>query len=158
MSSTNPEFYSEVVYNIWAATDFDASSFPIEGSLNLADLAYRPGHTLQDGRYYWGTWNETADCMEGLGVLVSTDGSIIEGFFSGGHANGKARRITHADKEQYIGDWKDDMRHGNGEVSTSDGNKYTGEWFNDLKHGTGVEKWNDGACYDGEFVEGLKQG
>jgi hypothetical protein len=43
MVSTNPEFYSEVVYNIWAATDFDASSFHIEGKLNLADLAYRPG-------------------------------------------------------------------------------------------------------------------
>jgi hypothetical protein len=37
--------------------------------------------------------------MEGLGVLVTTDGSIVEGFFLGGHANGKARRITLGDKE-----------------------------------------------------------
>jgi hypothetical protein len=99
MSSTNPEFYNEVVHGIWAATDFDVSSYPIEGSINLADLAYRPGHYLLDGRLYWGTWNDSTDCMEGLGVLVSTDGSILEGFFLGGHANGKARRITLGDKE-----------------------------------------------------------
>jgi hypothetical protein len=99
MSSTNPEFYSDVVYGIWSATDFIATSYPSESSLNLTDLAYRPGMMLPDGRLYWGTWNESTDCMEGLGVLVATDGSMTEGFFSGGRVNGKARRITHADKE-----------------------------------------------------------
>ena len=113
---------------------------------------------MDDGRLYEGTWNEQTGQIEGLGVMVSADGSILEGFFSGGHANGKARKITHADKEKYIGDWKDDKRHGNGEVSTKDGNKYTGSWENDVKHGSGVEKWHDGACYTGEFIDGLKQG
>lgn len=71
----------------------------------MNDLVYRTAQLLNDGRLYEGTWNESTDQIEGLGVFVTSDGSILEGFFSDGRANGKARRITHADREQYVGDW-----------------------------------------------------
>lgn len=124
----------------------------------MNELVYQPAQILHDGRLYEGTWNESTHQIEGLGVLITSDGSIHEGFFSGGRANGRARRITHADRETYVGDWQDDMRHGQGEVSTADGNQYSGSWKRDLKHGSGLERWSDGACYNGAFVDGLQQG
>ena len=157
LQSSHPDFFNQVVYDIWSASSFNLTDQHRFG-VSLTDLVYRPAQFLPDGRLYEGTWNESSDQIEGLGVLVTSDGSILEGFFSGGHANGKARRITVADREEYVGDWKDDLRHGHGEVSTADGNRYSGSWERDCKHGSGIERWIDGATYNGAFFEGLKKG
>ena len=43
--------------------------------------------------------------------------------------------MTYADGVKYIGDWKDDNKHGQGTVTWPNGDKYIGEWKNDKKHG-----------------------
>jgi hypothetical protein len=40
--------------------------------------------------------------------------------------------------ETYIGDWKDDKRHGEGKSFYSNGNKYEGEYKVDKMEGYGV--------------------
>ncbi|MAG23783.1 MAG: hypothetical protein CMM09_06920, partial [Rhodospirillaceae bacterium] len=38
---------------------------------------------------------------------------------------------TFADGEKYVGEWKDDKRHGHGTETFADGAKYVGEWKDD---------------------------
>ena len=40
---------------------------------------------------------------------------------------------------------------GKGIFSWIDGRKYVGEYKNDLKHGIGTFTWPDGRCYHGEW-------
>lgn len=42
------------------------------------------------------------------------------------------------DKSSYNGDWKNGLRHGNGEFVSADGAVYKGMWVNDKPHGKGV--------------------
>jgi hypothetical protein len=37
----------------------------------------------------------------------------------------------------YFGEWKDDMRHGQGKQISQNGSRYTGTFLNDKKHGQG---------------------
>jgi hypothetical protein len=36
-----------------------------------------------------------------------------------------------------MGDWVENVRHGNGTFMTACGIKYEGQWINDMKHGMG---------------------
>ena len=47
---------------------------------------------------------------------------------------------------------------GKGIFTWTDGRKYIGEYKNDLKHGTGTFTWPDGRCYHGEWAEGKQHG
>lgn len=57
--------------------------------------------------------------------------------------NGKGTLIT-KDNEKYVGEWKDDLKHGNGKFRYSLGtltypnnDVYEGEWVNNLRNGQG---------------------
>ena len=91
-------------------------------------------------------------------MRVISDGSLLESYFLAGKANGLGRRITHQDKEVYTGSWLNDLRHGEGLLTTEEGTQYTGSWLDDKKHGDGHEKWTDGAFYKGHYSNGIKQG
>ena len=91
-------------------------------------------------------------------MRISTDGTIYEGFFLAGKAQGKGRKINNADKEVYSGDFNNDLREGYGIALTEDLTRFEGQWFADLRHGRGVETWTDGAVYEGEYFEGKKVG
>jgi hypothetical protein len=39
-----------------------------------------------------------------------------------------------------------------------DGSTYTGDWKNDLKHGQGEEIWSDGTRVQCRYEKGLKEG
>ena len=41
----------------------------------------------------------------------------------------------------YKGQWKEDTKHGRGEIVYGSGNTYIGEWNEDLKQGDGVMEW-----------------
>ena len=43
-----------------------------------------------------------------------------------------------ADKGVYVGEEKDDKRHGQGTLTFSDGSKYVGEWKDGKEHGHGT--------------------
>ena len=44
-------------------------------------LEYRDATVIEDGGVYEGTWNKETNQFEGLGVRVTADGSIYEGYF-----------------------------------------------------------------------------
>ena len=160
LQTSHPDFYSQTIFDLWTSNNgvFDFLSQERNRDISYTNLVYKSAQTLADGSLYEGLWNSESDQIEGLGVRVISDGSLIESFFVAGKANGRGRRITHQDKEVYNGNWVDDLRHGEGLLTTEEGTQYTGSWQEDKKHGEGHERWTDGAYYKGQYVNGLKQG
>ena len=65
----------------------------------------------------------------------------------------------HSEGFMYIGEWKNDMRKGNGTFynpNTKD--KYEGEFKNGKAEGKGALYYNNGDMYEGEFKQWLKEG
>ena len=60
---------------------------------------------------------------------------------------------TYDDGQKYVGDWKDDKRHGQGTYTYVDGAKYVGEHKDDKFHGQGTYTWADGTKYVGEYKD-----
>ena len=54
---------------------------------------------------------------------------------------------TWANGDTYVGEWKDDKRHGQGTFTRADGRKYVGEFRNDKKHGQGTKYYASGTIY-----------
>ena len=55
---------------------------------------------------------------------------------------------------EYVGEYKDGKKHGQGTYTSHVGTKYVGEWKNGKKHGQGTETWSSGWKYVGEWREG----
>ena len=73
--------------------------------------------------------------------------------------------LTFADESQwagdkYVGEFKDDKKHGQGTYTFADGTKYVGEFKDDKYHGQGTYTFADadGEQYVGEFKDGKKHG
>ena len=60
--------------------------------------------------------------------------------------------------DKYVGEWKDDKRHGQGTYYFFKGEKYIGEHKDGLPNGQGAYTWSDGTKYFGEFKDGLSHG
>ena len=56
-----------------------------------------------------------------------------------------------ADKGVYVGEKKDDKRHGQGTVTYPDGGKYVGGWKDGKRHGQATTEYPDGRKYLGEY-------
>ena len=65
---------------------------------------------------------------------------------------------TDADGNKYVGEWKDDKRHGQGTSFWADGDQHVGEYKNGKEHGHGTYTWADGDMYVGEHKGGTKHG
>lgn len=59
---------------------------------------------------------------------------------------------------KYVGEWKDNMRHGQGKITQPNGAHYEGQWLNDKKHGIGKEVYHDGEIIKGAWNEGRIDG
>ena len=55
---------------------------------------------------------------------------------------------------QYIGEWKDGRKDGQGTFTLVSGSEYIGEWKNDQPHGQGTLTWSDGRIQKGIWVNG----
>ncbi|KAG7455461.1 hypothetical protein MATL_G00256950 [Megalops atlanticus] len=53
--------------------------------------------------------------------------------------------------ESYMGEWKNDKRHGFGVSERSNGMKYEGEWTNNKRHGYGCTLFPDGTREEGKY-------
>ena len=66
------------------------------------------------------------------------------------------QKINYQNGEFYIGELK---RQGQGKQFDSEGKLiYDGQWKDDLKHGNGKESFSNGDTYDGQYTEGLMHG
>lgn len=59
--------------------------------------------------------------------------------------------------KSYIGEWKDNKRHGYG-IDKENNETYTGEFRNDKKEGNGVYCWSTNDRYEGRFVDDRQHG
>ena len=65
---------------------------------------------------------------------------------------------TWPDGQKYVGEYKDDKKHGQGTYTWPDGVKYVGEYKDDKKHGQGTLTSPDGVKYVGEYKDGKRHG
>lgn len=118
-------------------------------------LAKRPPVQLQDGSTYEGTW--FGNKMEGIGVLVSPEGSIYSGQIKNSKKHGKGEMIWPSNNEYFVGEFKEDELHGYG-LFRAPGVESEGFWVNSLLEGVGVTRQSDGVVYEGEFKGGKRNG
>ncbi len=59
---------------------------------------------------------------------------------------------------KYVGEFRNDQRHGTGTFTYPDGAKYEGEFANNEKNGHGTFTWPNGAKYVGAFARGTANG
>ena len=64
------------------------------------------------------------------------------------------RIITSPDGDKYVGEWKDNKRHGQGTLIWSNGRKYVGEYKDGLPNGQGTYNLPSGQKYVGEWKDG----
>jgi len=59
---------------------------------------------------------------------------------------------------KYTGQWKDGIRHGQGEMTFADGSRYEGTFDRGEMSGDGRKHWDDGRIYTGSFLLGELHG
>ena len=62
------------------------------------------------------------------------------------------------DGRKYVGEYKDNKRHGQGTYTYANGDKYVGNFIDDKEHGQGTLTTNRGDKYVGNFIDGKKHG
>ena len=78
----------------------------------------------------------------------------------------KTKKIDHGtvyktkvyDDGKYIGEFKNNLREGNGTMLWFDGARYEGSWKKDKTEGKGIIYYNDGARYEGDFKNNKVEG
>ena len=55
------------------------------------------------------------------------------------------------DGDKYVGEWKDDLLHGQGTYTYANGDKYVGEFKDNKKHGQGTYTFANGKRVAGYF-------
>jgi hypothetical protein len=65
--------------------------------------------------------------------------------------------VTFPDGSKYVGEVKNDKKHGQGTLTLPDGSKYVGEWKNGLPNGQGALTFPEGK-YVGEWKNGEHHG
>ena len=59
--------------------------------------------------------------------------------------------FTYPDGNKYVGEWKNDKKHGQGTYAEADGSKYVGEWKDGIRYGQGTQTYADGRVAEGIF-------
>ena len=112
----------------------------------------------------------------GKGKATYPNGDVYEGEFVNGLRHGPGGTYTYAGdskaappdggeegapavtKEVYVGEWKDNLKHGIGKQNYIGQGEYTGYWEKGEKHGEGVMKYLNGDIYSGQWANGNKEG
>jgi hypothetical protein len=58
----------------------------------------------------------------------------------------------------YVGEFRDNRRHGHGTFTWTNGDRYVGEFRNDERHGQGTYTYANGERYVGGYIAGLRFG
>ena len=66
--------------------------------------------------------------------------------------------FTFPSGSEYVGEWKDDKKHGYGTFRFVDGGQHVGEYKDDKPNGHGTYTWADGDKYVGEYKDGKPHG
>ncbi len=101
--------------------------------------------------------------MISLLLGLANTGFALPACPSSGHFNNCYGTFTWDNGDKYLGEWKDNKRHGQGIYKYVNGNKYAGEFKNNYLHGQGTFTWGPntewaGDKYVGEFKKSLRHG
>ena len=67
--------------------------------------------------------------------------------------------MTFANKDNYEGGWSADKYDGYGVFQSGNGlEKYEGNWRDDLRHGQGKKFYSNGDVYEGAWIYGRREG
>ena len=93
-----------------------------------------------------GSYKKWDNCQ---GSYINDEGHKYDGRFKNGFiVEGIA---TYAGDTKYVGEFKNNLPHGQGTFSYSDGSKYFGQWVDGKQNGFGNKIWNNGIKYVGTF-------
>eukprot|EP00004_Rigifila_ramosa_P008315 TRINITY_DN1952_c1_g2_i2.p1 TRINITY_DN1952_c1_g2~~TRINITY_DN1952_c1_g2_i2.p1 ORF type:complete len:1460 (-),score=258.05 TRINITY_DN1952_c1_g2_i2:49-4428(-) len=130
-----------------------------EHCVALAGQTYREGyHNFGQIGFYQGAWRRGN--FDGYGSFRYSDGSFFEGSWVAGkkHGFGTEVYVSDAETRRYTGYWREDLRHGKGEVKLApSGDCYNGMWKNDKRCGFGVNT-DESGTYVGDWSEDKRHG
>ena len=86
--------------------------------------------------------------------IYSEGGNQYVGEFKDGVFHGQGT-MAYANGDQYVGEFKDNMPHGQGTITLSNGNQYVGEFKDGLMHGQGTLTFPDGRQLEGIWEESV---
>ena len=127
-------------------------------------FVWNPNPKYSDKFSHTASWD--GDCFNGkahgTGKLVSRlreDVGWKEHIFIGEFGDGKPRRgtVTFGNGDKYVGEFKDNKKHGKGTSTSANGDKYVGEWRNDNPR-WGTFTSANGDKYVGEYKDGKRHG
>ena len=92
-----------------------------------------------------------------FGERTWPDGARYVGEFRGDLRNGQGTYVL-PNGDRYVGEWRDGKFHGQGTFTSADGRRYTGEWRDDKRHGQGTWTHPNGERYVGEWRDDKRHG
>ena len=89
-----------------------------------------------------------------FGTFNYTSGNKYVGEWKDDKRHGQGT-FTYAAGDKYVGEFKDNLFHGQGTYTYyASGDKYVGEWKDDKRHGRGTYTFADGEKWNGYFMNG----
>ena len=92
-----------------------------------------------------------------FGTYNFANGSKYVGEYKENKRHGQGT-LTWANGDEYVGEYKENKKHGHGTYTFANGGKYVGEWKDDIQNGQGTDIWANGDKYVGEYKENKKHG
>ena len=104
------------------------------------------------------------DMPDGEGTHIYPDGSKYVGNFQNGFKHGKGTLTWDGNNGKYVGDFKNGFKHGKGSYALYEEDNhlpylyYDGEWKYEMRHGDGEEEYPDGSKYIGSYIDDKRNG
>jgi len=144
-----------------------ANGAKYEGEVKDGKLHGKGKYTAADGSWYSGEFTENK--KNGVGEYHWSDGSYYYGAYKNDKRHGSdvitvslsdgmmytgKNKLVFACGDEYVGDFLDDARTGNGTYTWANGEKYEGSFINGVLDGTGSYTFPSGSVYTGLFSNG----
>lgn len=127
------------------------------GEVNKKFMRDGLGHLVSiDGSYYEGYFSEGS--YEGKGRLITECGDVLEGTWKDKVMVGDAMILTRSPYSKYNGEVEDSLPEGHGRLITCENHEYQGSFHLGKKEGLGVLNFSDGSRYEGEFKKDKQNG
>ncbi|XP_069112126.1 MORN repeat-containing protein 1-like isoform X1 [Argopecten irradians] len=138
---------------------FSTSGCKYTGQFHKGELHGTGKMIYTDGSIYDGQWYRNR--KHGYGVMRSSDSAVYEGAYQSNLRHGEGLMLYSSVRvdgvsngDKYAGQWENDRRYGEGELTSVNGTVYTGQFIDNLFHGTGLLKHISGYYYNGEWEFG----
>ncbi len=93
---------------------------------------------------------------DGYGTFEDKEGNVFDGYFVAGQPqSGFAKSVS---GEEYLGEFKNGERHGEGVLIKTDGELYAGQFEAGIASGLGRLADNEGGIFVGQFANGAPDG